>query len=109
LLAHRGQYLAAHLTEHRFITPGRLGHQMMERLTNGLDVGRIDASGHRLDALALTGQQETLAVVLQRDLPILVPRSSRQAIPICREALLLWAWRREACSHKTMLNQIVVL
>jgi hypothetical protein len=82
---------------------------MMERLTNGLDVGRIDASGHRLDALALTGQQETLAVVLQRDLPILVPRSSRQAIHVCREALLLWAWRREACSHKTILNQIVLL
>jgi hypothetical protein len=30
----------------------------------------------------------------------------RQAVHICREALLLWAWRGE-CAHKTILQQNV--
>jgi hypothetical protein len=28
--------------------------------------------------------------------PVLVPRGCRQALYICREALLLWAWRGKA-------------
>jgi hypothetical protein len=28
--------------------------------------------------------------------PVFVPRGVRQALDICREAFLLWAWRREA-------------
>jgi hypothetical protein len=28
--------------------------------------------------------------------PVFVPRGVRQALSICREAFLLWAWRREA-------------
>ena len=33
---------------------------------------------------------------LQRCVPVFVPRGVRQALSICREAFLLWAWRREA-------------
>ncbi len=42
------------------------------------------------------GSSQSSAVVLQRRLPIFVPCGSRQAIHICREALLLWAWRGKA-------------
>jgi len=38
---------------------------------------------------------------------VFVPRGGRQALNICREALLLWAWRGESCAHKTILHQIV--
>ena len=38
-------------------------------------------------------------------MPVLVPRGCRQALYVSREASLLWAWRGEACSHKTILHQ----
>jgi hypothetical protein len=41
-------------------------------------------------------KEQSLAVVLQRCVPVFVPRGVRQALCICREAFLLWAWRREA-------------
>jgi hypothetical protein len=66
---------------------------MMQGLPHRLHVGRIQTRSHRLDALAFTGQQQSLAVILQRSLPVLMPRGFRQAIHVCREAFLLWAWR----------------
>ena len=66
---------------------------MVQRLPCGLHIVRTESRRHRLDALSLTGQQETLAVVLQRRVSILVSRGGRQALYICRETLLLWAWR----------------
>ena len=27
---------------------------------------------------------------------------------VCREAFLMWAWRRESCAHKTILHQNVI-
>jgi hypothetical protein len=48
------------------------------------------------DALAFPGQQQPSTVVLQRRVPIGMPRGVSQALDICREAPLLWAWRREA-------------
>jgi hypothetical protein len=69
---------------------------MMQGLARPLGVMGIQASCHWLDALALTGQQQTLAIVLQRRVPVFVPRGLRQALNICREAFLLWAWRGEA-------------
>jgi hypothetical protein len=41
--------------------------------------------------------------------PVFMPRGVRQAVYICREAFLLWAWRSQACSHKTILHQNVLL
>jgi hypothetical protein len=46
--------------------------------------------------LALPVQQKARAVVLQRNMPIGVPRGVCQALYICREAPLLWAWRGDA-------------
>ena len=54
------------------------------------------ACRHRLDTLAVSRQQQSRTVVLQRSVPIGVPRGISQALDICREAPLLWAWRREA-------------
>src|SRR5215831_16290773 len=61
-----------------------------------------------LDALALTGEQQTLAIVLQRRVPVFVPRGARQAVDICREASLLWAWRGEVRSHTTILHENIL-
>src|SRR5215468_9886447 len=73
---------------------------MVQTLTHRLDVFRIQAGGHRLNTLAFTGQQQSLAVVLQRLLPVLMSRGCCQALHICRETSLLRAWRGEACSHE---------
>jgi len=54
------------------------------------------AGRHRFDALALTWQQQSLAVILQGSVSVGVPRGVSQALDICREAPLLGAWRREA-------------
>ena len=88
--------MAAHFIEQGFVTPGSLGDQMVQGLTNRLNVVRIQAGRHRLNALAVPGQQQSLAVILQRCVPVFVPRGIRQALYIGREAFLLWAWRREA-------------
>jgi hypothetical protein len=88
--------MAAHFIEQRFVAPGRLCHQMVQGLAHRLGVLRIQAARHRLNALALTGQQQSLAVILQRGVPVLVTRGVRQALYVCREAFLLWAWRGEA-------------
>ena len=69
---------------------------MMQGLARPLGVMGIQASCHWLDALAIPGQQQPLAIVLQRRLSVFVPRGARQAFYICREAFLLWAWRRGA-------------
>jgi hypothetical protein len=60
------------------------------------NVVRSQARGHRLHTLALSGQQQSRAVILQRDVSIGMPRGIGQALNMCREAPLLWAWRREA-------------
>src|SRR3982750_928143 len=58
---------------------------------------------HRLHALAFSRQQQSRTIHLQWHCPIGVPRSLRQAIHICREALLLWAWRG-VFAHKTSIR-----
>jgi hypothetical protein len=69
---------------------------MMERLMHATNIVGSQAGSHRFDALALSGQQQSLAVVLQGSVPVSVPRGVSQALDICREAPLLGAWRREA-------------
>jgi hypothetical protein len=93
---HRRHYLVSHLLEQLFIAPRGFGYQMMEGLPHPLHVGRIQTRSHRLDAFAFARQQQAFAVILQRRVPVLVPRGFRQAFHVCREALLLWAWRGEA-------------
>jgi hypothetical protein len=94
-LLHGGQHTLAHLLQHDFVTPRCFRHQMMQGLTGPLGVMGIQPSCHWLDALALPGQQQTLAIVLQRRVPVFMPRGARQAVDIYREASLLWAWRGE--------------
>ena len=65
-----------------------------------LDITGIEPCRHRRDALTLAGQQQTLAIILNRCVSVFVPRAGRQALHICREALLLWAWRGESRAHK---------
>ena len=96
MLLHGGQYLLTHVIQQCWIAPWGLGDQMMQRLARSLNVVRVEPRRHRLDALSFAGQQQPLAIVLQRRLSVFVPRGARQAFYICREAFLLWAWRREA-------------
>jgi hypothetical protein len=93
---HGWQDLPSHLRQHFLVVPGRLRHQMMERLMRPPYVLWSQARRHRLDTLALAGQQQPCAIVLQRRVPIGMPRGVSQTLDICREAPLLWAWRREA-------------
>jgi hypothetical protein len=74
----------------------------MQRLVRAPDIVRSQARGHRLHALALTGQQQSRTIRFQRSATISVPCGFRQAIRVCRKALFLWAWRRRM-SHKNIL------
>jgi hypothetical protein len=47
--------MVPHFIEQCFVAPGRLGYQMVQGLPYRLDVLRIQAGCHRLNALALTG------------------------------------------------------
>jgi len=54
------------------------------------EVWTKDATGNPVSSIS------DLDVLVQGFLPVLVLRGLRQALPICRVALLLWAWRGKA-------------
>src|ERR1017187_4835858 len=93
---HGRQHLTPHLSQHLLVVPRRICHQVVERLVLATNIVWSQTCRHRLDTLALAGQQQSSAVVLQRCVPVGMPRGVSQALDICREAPLLWAWRREA-------------
>jgi hypothetical protein len=64
------QHLLAHGGEHGRIIPRGLGDEVMQGLVGCLDMPRIEAGGHRLDALALAGQQQAGAIAAQRIDPV---------------------------------------
>src|SRR5574341_2362136 len=66
---------------------------MMQGLVGAPHIVRSQSRRHRLHALALARQQQSGAVLFQRYMTVRMSHGFRQAIHICREALLLWAWR----------------
>ncbi len=69
---------------------------MMQALVHATNV-----SGARRKAIGSTllrspGSNSPVPVILERRVPIGMPRGVSQTLDICREAPLLWAWRREA-------------
>jgi hypothetical protein len=57
----------------------------MERLVHATNIVWSQARRHRLDTLALSGQQQSGAVVLQRSMTVGVPRGVGHALDIYRE------------------------
>src|SRR5262250_150663 len=100
LLLHGRKYVAAHLFQQVFVTPGGIRHDVVQRLMGLPQVVRTEAGRHRLDTLALSRQQQAGAIRLQRNSSIQVPRGLRQAIEIGREAFLLGAWRNRLGAHE---------
>jgi len=72
-------------------------------------VVRSQPCRHRLDTLALAPQQQALAIVSQRRVPVRIFRSFRQALHVGRKTLLLPSWPGEFGARKTILRQIVLL
>ena len=97
---HRGQHLISHFLQQRGIAPGRVGHNVMQRLVHLAHVARSQTRGHGLDALALQGQQKTLRVVLQGNNAIGMPDGSGQTIQIALQALRLTRKIRLATLHR---------
>jgi hypothetical protein len=64
------QHLLAHCREHSRIIPRGLGDEVMQGLVSCLDMPRIEAGGHRFDALALARQQQASAIAAQRIDPV---------------------------------------
>jgi hypothetical protein len=79
----------------------------MQRLMHASDVVGGESRGHGLDTLPFARQQQSRAIVLQRNVPIGMPCGFRQALDICRKALFLRAWRG-FFAHRTILHEIVV-
>jgi len=61
---HGGQHLTANLPQQGRVAPGRLGHDVVQRLMHLAHVCRSQTRRHRLDALALDRQKKSLGVVL---------------------------------------------
>jgi len=101
---HRPENMLPRAFQNRFVAPRRIRYQMVQGLVRPPDIIGSQALGHRLDALALTRQQQSGAVSLHRRVAIHMPRGFRQAICVCRNALFLWAWRGRF-SHKNILHQ----
>src|SRR5438876_8656183 len=66
----RGQRRAAGRAQDGAIVPGGIGDEVMHRLMARAHVARIDARGHRLDALPLPGQTEPGDIGPQGAVPI---------------------------------------
>jgi hypothetical protein len=64
LLLHGRENRTTYLRQQLFVTPGSVGDQMMERLVHPAHVVGSQTGGHRLDALALAGKQQSLTVRL---------------------------------------------
>ncbi len=78
----------------------------MQRLVHPANMVRSQARGHRLDTLALTGQQQAVAVQLQWGNSVGVPCGLRQALEVSRKAFFLGpAWRRKLGAHAAKLIQ----
>jgi len=90
---HGGKHGIQRSVQQNFVIPRGIRHQMMQRLMHPANVIRIQTRRHRFDALALPRQQQSRAVRLEGTDPICVSGRLRQAIEICSEPFLLWAWR----------------
>lgn len=86
---HGGQHLTANLPQQGRVAPGRLGHDVVQRLMHLAHVCRSQTRRHRLDALARNRQHQSLGVVLHRNHTISMPGSFCQGIQIHIKALSL--------------------
>ncbi len=84
---HRRQHLVAHLSQQCGIAPGRIGHDVMQRLMHLANVTGRKTRGHGLNTLALQGQQQPLRVVFHRDNAIGVSAAARQLLQIIFKTL----------------------
>lgn len=76
--------------------------------SQGREIFPALAGSHRLHNLAVSGEQQSRAVSLQRRDAVGVPCGLRQAVQVGRKAFLLWAWRART-SHEIMIQQICFL
>ena len=72
---------------------------MMQRLVGAAEVVGRQKGRHGLDAFAFEGQQQALAIALQRLHAAGMPGGPRQAVQTGRKTFLLCAWRRSFVWH----------
>jgi len=70
VLLNDGQHPGAYRREHSVVRPVGLGYEMMQRLMRSLYPSGLHARSHRLDALAIAGQQKPRAIRLERNYAI---------------------------------------
>src|SRR5208283_4771566 len=101
---HRGQHLAAHLLQQHGVAPGRVGHDVVQRLMHLPHLARRQTRRHRLDALALEGQEKALGVILHGDDAIGVSGDLRQMIQIGGQTLRRAGGVFQTGSHRPQLT-----
>ena len=79
---HDGKHLVANLIQKRVIAPGCIGNDVMQRLMHLAYVARSQTCRHRLHALALDRQHESLRIVLDRNHAISMSGGFCQTIKI---------------------------
>jgi len=93
------QNVPANRLQHSGIAPHGLSNEVMQRLMFGLNVLRIKARRHRLDALALTVQQQAETIGPKRGLTVGMTQCCGKFIQILIQSLL--------SSALTMFNTVL--
>jgi len=76
------QHHLAYFGQHGLVRPRGVGNEMQQRLVFGRSTGGCGQRGHRLDALALAGQQQPGAVVVQRFHPVGMADDADQLVDV---------------------------
>jgi len=92
--------MATRLLQKRVIAPGRVDHDVMQRLVHLAHVAGSQTRGHRLDVLALDRQHEALGVVLDRDNAIGMPGGLSQTVQIDLQTRRLAVKIRLLAAHR---------
>jgi hypothetical protein len=82
----RRQHLRPHRRQQHRIVPVRLRHHVVQRLVFGLHMRRVEPCRHRLDALALAGQQQAGAAGPRRGGPPHMSQPPGDRIQIRRQS-----------------------
>jgi len=99
-LERRQRVLPRHC-EHRLVTPGRVGDELLQRVMFGLDSIRRHRRRHRLHTLAFDGQQQPRAVIPQRCGSIRVSDRLSQQRHVLIEPLLACCFRCDLFGHSS--------
>src|SRR6478735_7141852 len=108
LLGHRRHNLTPHLLQKRVIVPGRIGHDVMQRLMHLAYVAGSQPRCHRLHTLALDRKHQALGVVFDGNYSIRMSGFPGQTIQIGLQTLRLAREIRPVAAHRSQRRALLM-